>query len=94
MQNGGLIGMDELCARLMEKRGSRSQQISSDDVLQATKKVAILGNGFKVVDVGRRQMVRDREQPQGRLCLGWGVEVHESWLTTVLVWALGALCAV
>lgn len=56
-QNGGLIAMDELCARLAQKRGSKSQSISSDDVLQAIKKVSVLGNGFKVVDVGRQQMV-------------------------------------
>lgn len=55
--NGGLIDMPDLLARLKKMRGSRSQAISDDDVLRAIKKLAVLGNGFKVIKVGKRQLV-------------------------------------
>ena len=56
-QNGGLISMDELLSRLQKKRGSQSQQISADDVTQSISKVSSLGNGFKVLRIGRKTMV-------------------------------------
>lgn len=52
--NGGLIFLEELRERLIKSRGKRqSQDISTDDVLRAAKKLSVLGNGFKVVQLGK-----------------------------------------
>ena len=55
--NGGLLSMDELLVRLARRRGEHSQRISEDDVHRAIRKVAVLGNGFRVLRVGSRRMV-------------------------------------
>lgn len=52
--NGGLIFLDELRERLIKSRGKKqNQDISTDDVLRAAKKLSILGNGFKVINLGK-----------------------------------------
>lgn len=52
--NGGLISLDELRKRLIKSRGRRqTQDISTDDVLRAAKKLSVLGNGFKVIQLGK-----------------------------------------
>lgn len=56
-QNGGMISLDELQSRVMSKRGKLSQEISRDDIKQAIGKTAQLGNGFRVVVVGSREVV-------------------------------------
>jgi ESCRT-II complex subunit VPS22 len=51
-QNGGLISLDELLLRVRKARGkSRSaQDVSSDDILRAIKKLRALGDGFAVIE--------------------------------------------
>lgn len=51
-QNGGLISLDELLLRVRKARGkSRSaQDVSSDDILRAIKKLRSLGDGFAVIE--------------------------------------------
>jgi len=56
-QNGGLLSMEELLARLKTRRGRQSQEIAEDDVRHAVKKIACLGNGFQLLTVGARTMV-------------------------------------
>ena len=51
-QNGGLISLDELLLRVRKARGkSRSaQDVSSDDILRAIKKLRALGDGFALIE--------------------------------------------
>ncbi|CAH0559966.1 unnamed protein product [Brassicogethes aeneus] len=54
-KNGGLISLDELRTRLIKARGksNKHQEISSDDLMRAAKKLKIFGSGFTVVPVGK-----------------------------------------
>lgn len=54
-KNGGLISLGELRTRLIKARGKGKQhnEISTDDLLCAAKKLRILGDGFSVVQVGK-----------------------------------------
>jgi ESCRT-II complex subunit VPS22 len=56
-QNGGLISLDELLVRVRRARGkSRSaQDVSSDDVLRAIKKLRSLGDGFAIIEPSNGQ---------------------------------------
>lgn len=56
-KNGGLISLSELRNRLIKARGQgkQHQEISQDDLLRATKKLKVLGNGFTVLPVGKGQ---------------------------------------
>lgn len=56
-QNGGLIDIRELGARLAAKRGRHAASVSRDDMERAIKKLGVLGSGFKIVPVGARVMV-------------------------------------
>lgn len=53
---GGLLELDELRQRLIAARGqnvARHQTITNEDILMATKKLKIFGNGFVVYPIGR-----------------------------------------
>ncbi|KAG4075584.1 hypothetical protein HA402_003409 [Bradysia odoriphaga] len=52
---GGLMELDELRKRLVRARGqnAKHQEITNDDILMATKKLKIFGNGFMVYSIGR-----------------------------------------
>lgn len=54
-KNGGLISLDELRIRLVQARGRRKehQEITNEDLLAASKKLKIFGNGFTIVPIGR-----------------------------------------
>ncbi|KAL2748386.1 hypothetical protein V1477_003029 [Vespula maculifrons] len=54
-KNGGLISLDELRTRLVQARGRRKehQEITNEDLLAASKKLKIFGNGFAIVPIGR-----------------------------------------
>lgn len=54
-KNGGLISLDELRTRLVQARGRRKehQDITNEDLLAASKKLKVFGNGFTVVPIGR-----------------------------------------
>ncbi|XP_059483334.1 vacuolar-sorting protein SNF8 isoform X2 [Neocloeon triangulifer] len=54
-KNGGLISMSELVQRLIRSRGRRAQEITVDDVLNAAKKLKILGNGFCILTIAPGQ---------------------------------------
>lgn len=55
VKNGGLISLDELRTRLIRARGQKKihQEISKDDLLRASQKLKVLGNGFNVIPVGK-----------------------------------------
>ncbi|XP_058067311.1 vacuolar-sorting protein SNF8 [Anopheles bellator] len=57
---GGLMELNELRNRLVAARGKRQihQEITDEDVLMATKKLKIFGNGFTVYLVGKSHMVQ------------------------------------
>ncbi|EAA06892.1 AGAP000771-PA [Anopheles gambiae str. PEST] len=58
---GGLMDLDELRNRLVAARGKSQthQEITTEDILMATKKLKIFGNGFTVYSVGKnRHMVQ------------------------------------
>uniref|UniRef100_A0AAG5CQC9 Vacuolar-sorting protein SNF8 n=1 Tax=Anopheles atroparvus TaxID=41427 RepID=A0AAG5CQC9_ANOAO len=58
---GGLMDLDELRDRLVAARGKSQihQEITNEDILMATKKLKIFGNGFTVYSVGKsRHMVQ------------------------------------
>lgn len=52
---GGLMELEELRNRLVAARGqnARHQEITKEDILMATKKLKIFGNGFTVLPVGK-----------------------------------------
>lgn len=56
-KNGGLISLDELRVRLIQSRGKnkQNQEISNDDLLSASRKLRIFGNGFSVYPIGKGQ---------------------------------------
>ncbi|CAH9110659.1 unnamed protein product [Cuscuta epithymum] len=56
--NGGLIGLEELCKILAQRRKSARENVSEDDCLRAISKLKVLGNGFEVISVGKRKLVR------------------------------------
>ncbi|XP_052860200.1 vacuolar-sorting protein SNF8 [Anopheles cruzii] len=57
---GGLMELNELRNRLVAARGKRQihQEITDEDILMATKKLKIFGNGFTVYPVGKSHMVQ------------------------------------
>eukprot|EP00042_Codosiga_hollandica_P057052 m.836594 g.836594 ORF g.836594 m.836594 type:complete len:250 (-) comp59487_c0_seq7:2361-3110(-) len=57
-RNGGIIEFSDLHRRLQILRGKKSQQISEDDIERAIDKLKELGNGFDIITIGRRKLVR------------------------------------
>ncbi|CAG8631346.1 29780_t:CDS:2, partial [Racocetra persica] len=67
-RNGGLIELDELKRQLVKMRGGNSgggisgsnssQEISDDDIIRSIKTLKPLGNGFEILQIGDRKMVR------------------------------------
>uniref|UniRef100_H3GD54 Vacuolar-sorting protein SNF8 n=1 Tax=Phytophthora ramorum TaxID=164328 RepID=H3GD54_PHYRM len=57
-KNGGLLGMSDLLRLLEKKRGPAMQAITDDDVKRAVKKLSVLGEGFQLIDMEERTMVR------------------------------------
>ncbi|CAF0819956.1 unnamed protein product [Adineta ricciae] len=56
-QNGGLISLDELLLRVRKARGKSksAQDVSTDDILRAIKKLQALGDGFAVIQPANGQ---------------------------------------
>uniref|UniRef100_A0A2M4BXR4 Vacuolar-sorting protein SNF8 n=1 Tax=Anopheles marajoara TaxID=58244 RepID=A0A2M4BXR4_9DIPT len=52
---GGVMELEELRNKLVAARGKRQthQEITTDDILMAAKKLEIFGNGFTIVNVGK-----------------------------------------
>ncbi|CAH1788117.1 unnamed protein product [Owenia fusiformis] len=51
-RNGGLMTLDDLRETLIRSSGRSRQDVSSDDLLRAIKKLKVLGNGFSVIPMG------------------------------------------
>ncbi|KAL7103472.1 hypothetical protein ACP275_08G181500 [Erythranthe tilingii] len=56
--NGGLISLEELCKMLGQRRKGAREAISQDDCLRAISKLKVLGNGFEVISLGKKKLVR------------------------------------
>ncbi|XP_042037373.1 vacuolar protein sorting-associated protein 22 homolog 1 [Salvia splendens] len=56
--NGGLISLEELCKMLGQRRKGTREAISQDDCLRAISKLKVLGNGFEVISLGKKKLVR------------------------------------
>ena len=56
--NGGLIEINELRTRIQNRRSSKSSAISNDDIKRAMDKVKSLGNGFGLIVLNNREMVK------------------------------------
>lgn len=52
---GGFMELSELRRRLIASRGQKAhhQEITSDDILMATKKLKVFGDGFTVIPIGK-----------------------------------------
>jgi ESCRT-II complex subunit VPS22 len=57
-KNGGLIAIQDLLVLLDAKRGPLMQKIAEDDVKRSVKKLKVLGEGFQVIELGAKTMVR------------------------------------
>ncbi|RIA98538.1 vacuolar-sorting protein SNF8 [Glomus cerebriforme] len=59
-RNGGLVELGELKRQLIKMRsgGSSVQEISDDDIIRSIKTLKPLGNGFEILQIGDRKMVR------------------------------------
>ncbi|KAG8365076.1 hypothetical protein BUALT_Bualt18G0066600 [Buddleja alternifolia] len=56
--NGGLISLEELCKLLGQRRKGAREAISQDDCLRAISKLKVLGNGFEVISLGKKKLIR------------------------------------
>lgn len=56
-ENGGLMDLAELRARVHAMRAASAQRVSEDDLVRAVDGLRALGNGFKVVRAGARDLV-------------------------------------
>ncbi|CAM8924689.1 unnamed protein product [Rhodiola kirilowii] len=56
--NGGLISLQELRNLLCQRKKSARDAVSEDDCLRAISKLKVLGNGFEVISVGKKKLVR------------------------------------
>ncbi|CAG8432889.1 4718_t:CDS:2 [Diversispora eburnea] len=96
-RNGGLVELGELKRQLTKKRSS-SQEISEDDIVRAIKTLKPLGNGFEIIQIGNRKMVRSvprelniDQSNKGYVTkyiieseLGWGMERINDVIDTLL----------
>ncbi|MCJ1442368.1 MAG: hypothetical protein MMC23_002862 [Stictis urceolatum] len=58
-ENGGLMGIAECVERVRLGRGiGGGMEVSEDDISRAVEGLGPLGSGFRVVEVGRKKMIR------------------------------------
>ena len=57
-ENGGLIGLREVCERIGRGRMEGSGEITEDDVLRAVETLKPLGSSYSVLHVGRKAYIR------------------------------------
>lgn len=50
-RNGGIMGIEEMRKRVSKSRGSKSAAVSIDDIIQAIKRLKVLGSGFSLIPV-------------------------------------------
>jgi ESCRT-II complex subunit VPS22 len=58
VQNGGLVGLEELLELLARLRGPRATKVTIDDVERAIQKLHVFGNGYEFVKIGDRRMLQ------------------------------------
>merc|ERR1712233_280273 len=56
--NGGIIEINDLLKLIKQKRKKQASEISVEDIKCAISKVKSLGNGFSVITIGKREMVK------------------------------------
>ena len=57
-RNGGLLDLEYVQKELAKIRGSRSPEISDEDIIQSVKCLRPLGDGFSVVEFGGKRYIR------------------------------------
>ncbi|KAL1921491.1 uncharacterized protein VTP21DRAFT_11207 [Calcarisporiella thermophila] len=57
-RNGGLIEFEELKKRILKMRGRHAQEIGDDDIIRSIKTLRPLGNGFELIKIANRRLVR------------------------------------
>ncbi|KAI0480631.1 EAP30/Vps36 family-domain-containing protein [Xylariaceae sp. FL0804] len=57
-ENGGLLGVRELCDRVTRGRMEGAPEISEDDVLRAVGTLKPLGSSYSVIKVGNKSYIR------------------------------------
>lgn len=57
-KNGGLIELSELRVKVTERRGHVAQDVNEEDLERAIKKLATLGRGFSILQLGTRKLVQ------------------------------------
>ena len=55
--NGGLMDLRALQRYVERRRGLAAEPISRDDIMQAIKKLRVLGGGFRVLKLGDQRLV-------------------------------------
>jgi len=57
-RTGGIESADDVLAHLKEKRGSKAQPITIDDLERAVRNMKGLGKGLEILSVGGRKMIQ------------------------------------
>lgn len=90
-KNGGLIGMSDLLRLLEKKRGPAMQTVTDDDVKRAVKKLSVLGEGFQLIEMEERTMVRGVGLQLHAVCRTEILVIRDSWgylLSLVVLWQI------
>jgi len=56
--NGGIIELQELTNRVTKLRSNSQQSITSNDIMEAMDKIKILGSGFGLIQLGKKEYIR------------------------------------
>lgn len=57
-ENGGLISVSEVQTRLADKSQVNPVQVTVDDIERSVKSLTVLGNGFELVQLSNKSMIR------------------------------------
>eukprot|EP00127_Corallochytrium_limacisporum_P003802 Clim_evm16s153 gene=Clim_evmTU16s153 len=57
-RNGGLIDINELQRRVVEKRGKKADPVTVDDIVDSVKKLGKLGGGYTIFKAGGRKILQ------------------------------------
>lgn len=56
--NGGIITMEDLVTKLEKSSGKTRKDVQPDDIMRAIGKLSVLGDGFKIIKVGKQSMIQ------------------------------------
>nr|ACO12030.1 Vacuolar-sorting protein SNF8 [Lepeophtheirus salmonis]ADD38352.1 Vacuolar-sorting protein SNF8 [Lepeophtheirus salmonis] len=87
-KTGGLIELEVLRKKVALSRGKKSQEISSDDILRAIKKLKILGNGFTVIPLqSGRSLIQSvpGEMSMDQTAILQCAETNGAWISSSIV---------